>query len=205
MKKSLIVLLEFFILILGGYTQSESKQKICFHFIDQYDSIIKPDEIEIRDNEGGFFQLSTDDYCFEYFITPNYAFEIKISGVKYYDYKKTYRIPIPETDTIVLSNIATMINFFIKSDTSIFTDDEVKILQDFFSNKKYHFTSLSLEINIGKYNISEFQNSIMLIYDLYLNNYLHGNFCNLINFSVSFKNDNLDNVLYLFDGEVYKR
>lgn len=204
MKKMLFVFLGFIVFSLGGYAQSESKERICFHIIDQYGSTIKPDEVEINDNEGKTFRLYTDEYCFDYFITPNYAFEIKISDINYYDYRKTYYSPIPKTDTIILSNIATMLKFFIKSETPILTNDEMKYLQDYFSNSKYHFTSLSLEINIGKYNVSEFQTTIMQIYDLYFSNFLHRNSCNLIKFSVSFKKDNVDNVLYLFDGEVYK-
>ncbi len=201
MKKILFLFLELIFSSFLGYTQSELNNRICFHFMDQYGVVINP-EVEIIDSEGNLLRLSTD-YCFNY--SPSlHAFAIKVNDINYYDYKKTYHTPIPETDTIVLSNIATMLKFSIESETPIFTNEEKKSLQDFFSNSKYHFTSLSLEINIGKFSISAFQTAIMQIYDLYISNFLHINICDSIKFSINFKKDNLDNVLYLFDAEVYK-
>ena len=86
-----------------GYTQPESKGRICFHFIDQCGTSVTPYKVEIIDNKGNCFQLSVK-YCFDYFM-PNYAFHIKINDVNYYDYEKTYYTPIPKTDTIFLRNI----------------------------------------------------------------------------------------------------
>jgi len=194
--KKFLLLYCFFILVSFGYAQSESKGRICFHFIDLYGSSVKPDKVEITDNEGNSFQLSTE-YCFDY-LTSNYAFDIRINDVNYYDYQKTYYTPIPKTDTIVLNNIIIGKRFFIKSETPVLTNDEIKYLQDFFSNIKNLCTSLSLEINIGNYDRSEFQSTIEQIFDLYLSKFSHKNHFS-IGLSVHFKNDNLENVLYLFD------
>jgi hypothetical protein len=160
---------------------------------------VRPNEVEISDSEGNFFQLSKK-YCFDYPNNPNYAFQIKISDVNYYDYKKIYHTTIPQEDTIVLSNIVTLIKFSIESETPILTNDKIRYLQDFFSNKKNYYTSLSLEINIGKYDVSEFQNTIEKIYSMYLSKILsYRSFNQPIDFSISFKNDNSDNIIYSFD------
>jgi len=198
MKKLLLAFLGF-IVFTFGYAQSVSKDRICFQFINQFGSSIKPDKVEITDNEGNTFQLFTD-YCFDYYSTPNYAFAIIISDVNYYDYEKTYYFPIPETDTIVLGNIITMTKFFIKSETPILTDDEIKHLRNFFSESKYGYNSLTVQINVGKYNVSEFQSSIVQIFDLYLRDLLPKNLHNSIEFSIGLKNNDLDNVFYLFEG-----
>lgn len=217
MKKCLCILLVLIVLSLSGYTQSESIQKICFHFIDKYGSIVKPHKVEIVDNQGDFFQLSTNEYCFDYFTTPNYAFEIKISDTNFYDYRKTYRTSIPETDTIVLSNMIIHTKFFIKSDTFILTDDELAFLAESFSKSKYGFTSLHLEIHTKKYDIADFQNVIVQIYNLYSRDLLNRNIHDKIEFSVDFKNDvesvryfyeeddDLENsVFYLFEGNHFR-
>ena len=210
-KLLLFLFLGFIILPFVGHAQSELNGRICFHFIDQYGFSVEP-EVEIMDSEGNLFKLSKD-YCFDYF-TP---FNIEINSNNHYRYQKIYHTSIPKTDTIILNNIANSIRFFIKSKTPILTNENEKHLKDFFSNDKYHFTSLSLEIYIGKYDMSDFQRTITQIYELYLGNFLHRKFNNSVDFSIYFKNnniddvlylfddnDNLDNVFYLFHGEVYK-
>jgi hypothetical protein len=198
MKKILSTFLSFFIFSFG-YAQFESKYRICFCFTDQYGSIIKPSTIEITDNEGNFFHIY-EERCYTYPSISNYVFALKVQNDNYYDYEKTYHLPIPEIDTIVLRNIESIKKFFIKSEISILTDNEITFLTEVFSGQKYGFTSLSLEINVGKYDISEFHDTIVQIYDLYVHHLLDRNSCNSIDFSVSFRKDNSENVLYLFEG-----
>ena len=183
----LFVSLGFIFLDFVGYSQSELKGKICFYFIDQYGYFVTP-QVKIVDSEGNLFKLSTD-YCFDY-STP---FDIIVSDANYYEYQKIYCTPIPETDTIVLSNMIASMKFFFTSETPILTNDEIKYFQNFISNNKYHFFSLSLVINnIRGYEMSEFQNAIAQIYDLYISNFFSKKFHNTIDFSVFFEKDNLN-------------
>jgi len=210
MKKIIFILLS--ICCVAVYGQSE-KGKICFHFIDQYGNSVKPNKVEIIDNEGTIFRLS-ENYCFDY--CSQKVVDMVISSNNYYEYRKQYRIPFPKTDTIVLRNMITSVRFFFTSETPVLTDDEIKYFQDFFSNEEYHFFSLSLVINnIGKYKMSELQNTIAQIYNLYLSNFLSKNFQNSIQFSVYFEKDNLNlkewiedydskKIYYLFHGEAIK-
>jgi len=192
----MILFIVFFHFSFVGIAQTEQKDRICFHFIDQYGSSVSP-TVEIIDSEGDLFKLSTD-YCFDYF-TSNHVFCIRVNANNYYEYNKMYRTPAPKIDTIFLENIRHSIHFSIKSDTSTLADEDMKYLQDLFSNKRTFFSSLSLEINVGKYDESEFKHTIEQIYAMFLSKTLeYKNFHELINFSISFKNEDLENVLYYF-------
>ena len=201
------ILLGFVIFPFLGNAQSDLPNSICFHFIDQFGYSVKP-RVKIIDNEGNEFRLSQNG-CFDY--SSQTAFIMMVEDTKYYDYKKTYRMPIPKTDTIFLNNMITSIDYFIASENPVLTDDVIKELQNF---NKYHFTSLTLEIYTDKYETSEFQSTIKQIFDLFLNNSLCKNFHTSTNFSVSVKNKNPDffvdfvdrdkNVLYFLTGECYK-
>jgi hypothetical protein len=191
----LIFILVFFTFVV--YAQPDSKGKICFYFVDQCGNHIKPN-VEIIDIAGNLSKLDSD-YCLDYFA----PFNIKVLNRSYYDFQKMYRMPMPETDTIYLRNITTMANFFVKSETPTLTNDNITFLNKIFMDSAYSFISLSLEIIVGKYDIRDFQDVIKKIYDLYFSGFMHKGCSNKFDFSVSFKKDslNMDNVLYLFNGE----
>jgi hypothetical protein len=56
-----IILILLSVCCVSVYGQSE-KGRICFHFINEYGNLVKP-QVKIVDSEGTIFRLSSD-YCF---------------------------------------------------------------------------------------------------------------------------------------------
>ena len=199
MKKILLSIL-YIVLSSVGYCQTNLNKQICFHFIDLYGSIVKPGSVEIIDSQGNCFLLS-EDYCFDFPINIAYGFDIRVCDIHHYYFEKGYRFLEDNVhDTIKLENIQSMTKFFIKSDKPTLTDDEIAFLIKTFSEKHYGYSSLSITITVGKYDVSEFKGTIVQIYDLYVRDLLYRNLHNQIDFSVGFKKDDSGEVYYLFEG-----